>query len=84
MDKLVCSSLISNSVDMVGTASGTWLTNFFIVLKMDDHSARVSYEMITEKLHKPAYAVITRNGQELGKDIGSFIHKFLESQRDHA
>ncbi|KAF9957662.1 hypothetical protein BGZ72_001576 [Mortierella alpina] len=51
---------------------------------MDEHSARVSYEMITEKLHKPAYAVITRNGQELGKDIGSFIHKFLESQRDHA
>ncbi|KAF9565930.1 hypothetical protein EC968_003996 [Mortierella alpina] len=44
--------------------------------------ARVSYEAITEKLHKPGYAVITRNGQELGKDIGSFIHKILESQRD--
>ncbi|CAO3569586.1 unnamed protein product [Mortierella alpina] len=44
--------------------------------------ARVSYESITEKLHKPGYAVITRNGQELGKDIGSFIHEFLESQRD--
>ncbi|KAF9282877.1 hypothetical protein BGZ68_005692, partial [Mortierella alpina] len=47
-------------------------------------SARVSYEAITEKLHKPGYAVITRNGQELGKDVGSFIHKYLESQRDDA
>ncbi|KAF9984880.1 hypothetical protein BGZ75_003567 [Mortierella antarctica] len=46
--------------------------------------ARVSYEAITEKLHQPGYAVITRNGQELGKDIGRYIHKFLESQRDQA